>query len=196
MQRNGFMANGAFRKRLRIECFWFGNVHKKSLDKKYEIELYFLLRVRNHTGRMCMEFYINAQMQRFNLLMSEIDTAYHDAALKLGMSDSAMLVLYTLCSCGGECMLGDITSGASKQTINSALRKLESEGIVYLEVFEGRKKKVYLTEKGRQLARGTVLRVIEAENEIFASWSDEERSIYIDLTQRYLADFKEKVKEM
>lgn len=143
-----------------------------------------------------MEFYINAQMQRFNLLMSEIDTAYHDAALKLGMSDSAMLVLYTLCFCGGECMLGDITSGASKQTINSALRKLESEGIVYLEVFEGRKKKVYLTEKGRQLARGTVLRVIEAENEIFASWSDEERSIYIDLTQRYLADFKEKVKEM
>ena len=92
-------------------------------------------------------------------------------------------------------MLGDITSGASKQTINSALRKLEAEGMVYLEVFEGRKKKVYLTEKGRQLAEGTVLRVIEVENEIFSSWSDEEKSIYIGLTQRYLADFKEKVKE-
>lgn len=143
-----------------------------------------------------MEFYINAQMQRFNLLQSEIDTAYHDAALKLGMSDSAMLVLYTLCSSGGECMLGDITSGASKQTINSALRKLESEGIVYLETFEGRKKKVYLTEKGRQLAGDTVFRVIEIENDIFASWSDEEKSIYLDLTQRYLADFKKKVKEL
>ncbi len=143
-----------------------------------------------------MEFYINEQMQRFNLLVSEIDNAYHDAALKLGMSDSTMLVLYTLCSCGGECMLGDITSGASKQTINSALRKLESEGIVYLEAFEGRKKKVYLTENGRQFAKDTVLRVIETENEIFASWSDEEKSIYIDLTQRYLADFKEKVKEL
>lgn len=143
-----------------------------------------------------MDFCINAQMQRFNLLMSEIDTAYHDAALRLGMSDSAMLVLYTLCSCGGECMLGDITSGASKQTINSALRKLESEKIVYLEVFEGRKKKVYLTEKGRRLAKDTVLRIIEAENEIFASWSEEEKSLYIGLTQRYLADFKEKIKEL
>ncbi len=143
-----------------------------------------------------MEFSIDVQMQRFNLLMSEIDTAYHDAALKLGMSDSVMLVLYTLCFCGGECMLGDITSGASKQTINSALRKLESEGIVYLETFEGRKKKVYLTEKGRQLAKDTAFRIIEAENEIFASWSDEEKSIYIDLTQRYLADFKQKVKEL
>lgn len=143
-----------------------------------------------------MEFFINAQMKRFNLLMSEMDTAYHDAALKLGMSDSVMLILYTLCSCGGECMLGDITSGASKQTINSALRKLEAEGIVYLEAFEGRKKKVYLTEKGKQIVKKTVFRVIEAENEIFASWSDEERSIYIDLTQRYLADFKEKVKKL
>ena len=93
-------------------------------------------------------------------------------------------------------MLGEITSGASKQTINSALRKLESEGIVYLETVEGRKKKVYLTENGRKLAGNTVLRVIEAENEIFASWSDEEKSIYIDLTQRYLAQFKEKVKEL
>ncbi len=143
-----------------------------------------------------MEFYINAQMQRFNLLTSEIDTAYHDAALRLGMSDSAMLVLYMLCACGGECMLGDITSGASKQTINSALRKLESEGIIYLEASGGRKKKVYLTEKGRQFAKDTVLKVIEIENEIFASWSDEEKSIYIDLTQRYLADFKEKVKKL
>lgn len=143
-----------------------------------------------------MEFKMNAQMKHFNLLMSEIDTAYHDAALKLGMSDSAMLVLYTLCSYGGKCMLGDITPGASKQTINSALRKLEAEGMVYLENFEGRKKKVYLTEKGRLLARDTVLRVIEIENEIFASWSDEEKNLYIDLTQRYLTDFKEKVKEL
>lgn len=143
-----------------------------------------------------MEFKMNAQMKHFNLLMSEIDTAYHDAALKLGMSDSAMLVLYTLCSYGGKCMLGDITSGASKQTINSALRKLEAEGMVYLENFEGRRKRVYLTEKGRLLAGDTVLRVIEIENEIFASWSDEEKNLYIDLTQRYLTDFKEKVKEL
>lgn len=143
-----------------------------------------------------MEFYIHEQMKHFNLLTSEIDAAYHDAALRLGMSDSVMLVLYTLCSCGGECMLGDITPGASKQTINSALRRLEAEGIVYLEVFEGRKKKVYLTEKGRQYAQDTVFRVIKAENEIFASWTDEEKNIYIDLTQRYLTAFKEKVKEM
>ncbi len=143
-----------------------------------------------------MEFFVDAQMKRFNLLTKEIDITYHDAALKLGMSDSAMVILYTVCSYGGECLLSDMTSGVSKQTINSALRKLEADGVVRSEVFEGRKKKVHLTEKGRRLAKDTVYRVIEIENEIFASWSDEEKRIYIELTQRYVEVFKEKIKNM
>lgn len=143
-----------------------------------------------------MEFLIDAQMQRFNLLTKEIDTAYHDAALKLGMSDSAMVILYTVCSYGGECLLSDMTSTVSKQTINSALRKLEADDIVRSEAFAGRKKKVYLTEKGKQLAKDTAYRVIEIENEIFASWSTEEKRIYIELTQRYLEAFKERIKCM
>ncbi len=38
-------------------------------------------------------------------------------------------------------------SGASKQTINSALRKLETEDIVYLKSFEGERKKSALPKK-------------------------------------------------
>lgn len=143
-----------------------------------------------------MEHKINIYMRHFNLLISEIDAAYHDAAQKLGMSDSALLILYTLCISGGECLLGDITSGVSKQTINSALRKLEADQVVRSEIFKGRKKKVYLTEKGRMLAEGTVLRIIEIENGIFGQWSEEERDSYMELTRRYLATFREKVKEL
>jgi len=77
-----------------------------------------------------MDYFVNTQMKHFNLLLSEIDAAYHDAALRLGLSDSAMLILYTICWCDGECLLSDITSGASKQTINSALRKLEADNII------------------------------------------------------------------
>ena len=107
-----------------------------------------------------MEYIVNAQMKQFNLLMSQTEEAYHEAAVKLGLSDSVMLILYTLCCFDGECLLNDITAGASKQTINSALRKLEADDIVYLKAFEGRKKKVYLTDKGRRLVKDTVLRVI------------------------------------
>ncbi len=143
-----------------------------------------------------MEHEIHAQMRKFDLLVSGIDMAYHDAALKLGLSDSAMLILYTVFINGGECLLSDITSGVSKQTINSALRKLEADQVIRSELFKGRKKKVYLTEKGKQFATDTVLRVIEIENEIFGQWSEEERTVYMDLTRRYLADFREKIKEL
>ncbi len=143
-----------------------------------------------------MDYFVNTQMKHFNLLLSEINAAYHDAALRLGLSDSAMLILYTICWCDGECLLSDITSGASKQTINSALRKLEADNIVCLEAFEGRKKKVRLTEEGNQFVKDTVFRLIEVENAIFNIWSDEEKNTYIELTRRYLTDFRERIKEL
>ncbi len=139
---------------------------------------------------------IEAEMKRFDYLVNEIDAAYHEASLKLGLSDSAMLILYTICNHGEACLLSDIThlSGVSKQTVNSALRKLENENIVYSEVINGRRKKICLTDKGKGLVKDTVLRIVAIENEIFGSWTAEERRIYIELTQRYLSSFKEKIK--
>ena len=141
---------------------------------------------------------LKTQMKRLNLLFSETDAAYHEAALKLGLSDSAMLILYTVCSQGGACPLNDIThtSGVSKQTINSALRKLETEGMVRLETIGARRKRVCLTESGKELAERTVFRLIKAENEILGSWSEEEQTLYMELTHRYLISFKEKLEEM
>lgn len=138
----------------------------------------------------------NTQMKRFNLLMSEIDNAYHQAAKKLGLSDSAMLILYTLSSSDGECLLGDITLCVGKQTVNSALRKLEADGIVETEPSGGRKKKLRLTEKGEQFAEDTVSRLIRIENEIFDEWSAEDKAAYIELTKQYLTRFKEKMKDL
>lgn len=143
-----------------------------------------------------MEYIVNAHLKRFNLLTSEINAAYHDAALKMGLSDSAFHILYTLCWCDGECPLSDITTGASKQTINSALRKLEVENIVRLETYQGRKKKVSLTDAGYALAKNTILPLIAIENGIFGSWSDEEKNLYIELTRQYLSVFTQKIKEL
>lgn len=141
---------------------------------------------------------ITEEMKRFNYLTTEIDATYHEVALKLGLSDSAMLILYTICNNGESCMLNDICklSGTSKQTINSSLRKLESEGIVYLERANGRRKKVCLTDKGKDLTNNTVVRLIKIENEIFGLWTKTERETYIQLTQKYLTTFKEKIKEL
>lgn len=95
-------------------------------------------------------------------------------------------------------MLKDIcrNCGLSKQTINSALRKLEKEGIVYLEAVDSRHKKVCLTEEGRSLTRRTAESVIEAENQILASWPQEDVETYIALIRRYLLALQEKAKNL
>ena len=145
-----------------------------------------------------MDILISKEMKRYNHLLSEIDSAYHEMSLKLGVSDSAMMVLYTICTNGDRCLLHEISrcSGVSKQTINSAVRNLERDGIVYLEPANAKSKMVYLTEKGKRLASGTALRMIEAENEIFASWPKEDVDKYLELTEQFLISFKEKSKYM
>ena len=137
------------------------------------------------------------EMRRFNNLLGEIDASYHEANQRLGLTDSAMQVLYVLCNDGGESLLSRICriSGASKQTINSALRGLEKEDYIRLETLPGRRRKVCLTQRGRELAQGTALRLIGVENAVFGGWTQEERETYLALTQRYLTDFRAVMKE-
>ena len=143
-----------------------------------------------------MDVNISKEMRRCNHLLGEINGTYHEAAVKLGLSDSVMAVFYTLCSEGDPCPLQEIVrqSGMSKQTINSAIRKLEGEDSVRLEAAKGRGKNVSLTPKGRELARRTVLPMMELEDEIYASWTEEELKGYLELTERFLAALKEKTK--
>lgn len=131
-----------------------------------------------------------------NRLLGEVNGTYHEAAVKLGLSDSAMAVLYALCGEGGACPLQEVVrqSGASKQTINSAIRKLEREGAVSLEPGEGRGKNVRLTSRGRELVRRRVVPLMELEDEIYASWTEEELRGYLELTGRFAAALKEKTR--
>ena len=66
---------------------------------------------------------ISKEMKRYNYLVGEIDAVYHEASLKLGLSDSALNILYAICDAGEGCLLQEICfyTGISKQTINSAL---------------------------------------------------------------------------
>lgn len=138
------------------------------------------------------------KLQRINQLISETDGLYHQASLKIGLSDSASRILYALYTAGGSCPLSDIykDAGISKQTVNSALRKLEEEGTVRLEQHRGKAKLVFLTEQGKDKASQTVSRLVDAEIGAFASWSEEEIDTYISLTNKYLVTFREQVKKI
>lgn len=50
------------------------------------------------------------KLHRINYLIAETDALYHQASLKLGISDSAMRVLYTVYDCGGAASSATYTS--------------------------------------------------------------------------------------
>lgn len=132
------------------------------------------------------------ELCRLNHLISETDAVYHEAAVKLGLSDSAMQIMYTLCDRGGSCPLREVCllTGLSKQTIHSAVHKLAKEGVLLVEACGAKSKRVRFTEAGERFAAHTVEQVIAAENRILAGWKPEEVAQYLLLTQRYLEELR------
>lgn len=145
-----------------------------------------------------MKEYPSKELKRCNYLLGELDRAYHEAALKLGLSDSAMKILYAICDEGESCMLQTICihTGLSKQTVNSALRKLEEESIIYLETVGAKSKRVYLSEKGKQLSEKTALRIMQMEDDIFTSWKKEDVEKYLELLEQFLAALRSRTEHL
>ncbi len=131
--------------------------------------------------------YGSPALKRINHLISELEQIYHQYALKYKISDSVFIILYTLSVEGGECALSDIVllSGLPKQTVNSAIRKMEEEEIIFLSENGKRRKNVVLTEKGREKAENSVVKLIEIENGIFSRWGEEKTERYIKETEEY-----------
>ena len=140
-----------------------------------------------------MQVFVSGPLTHYNHLIGEIDAVYHEMSRRLGLSDSAMRILYTiLCAGGDRCSLREICgrSGLGKQTVNSALRKLEAEGIAYLEPEGPRQKRVCLTDAGRRLAGRTALRILEAEEAVFAAWPQADVQQYLALTGQFLSGLR------
>lgn len=145
-----------------------------------------------------METKICSRIHRINYLNAELQALYHHASLKLGLTDSASIVLYTIYDNGGDCLLSDIykQSGVSKQTVNSAIRNLEKKHMIYLEQYSGRAKKVVLTDEGKEYVKKTVARLFDAEAAAFVSWTEEEINAHIGFLEKYIESFREQIEKL
>ena len=65
-------------------------------------------------------------------ILGEINGTYHDASLKMGMADSAMQILYSVHMAQDALYPSEIARlcGMSRQTVSSALRALERQGVL------------------------------------------------------------------
>lgn len=143
-----------------------------------------------------MKYQYFEDFKEYIYLASEINALYHEAALQAGLSDSVMNILYTVLVFGDECTQSNICklTGISRQTINSAIRKMEQEDILYLEDADNKRRRIRLTERGQELAEEKVMPVMDAEHAVFDCWSEQERQEFLRLTRKYLKDFKEKLR--
>ena len=103
----------------------------------------------------------------YNAIESLIGCAYHEAALKMHLADSELCILYTLHTHGPGCLQSTLykETGLTKTTVNSALKKLEKGGTLYLPPGPGRNTRIY------------------------ASWTPEEQVLLLRLNR----DFAEKL---
>ena len=133
---------------------------------------------------------------QYTYLAGEINALYHEAAVKMGISDSVQNILYVICEQGNQCLQSEISkrTGISRQTINSAIRKLEKDEIIYLEQGKGRNTIVCLTEKGEKFALEKIYPLYEIENKIWNEWTDDEQQQYLVLTQKYRDALKKYMK--
>ena len=134
--------------------------------------------------------------QRLNKNYNELNGLYHDISMKLGLSDSESMVMYMLYDIQEPLTQSDIVkaTGLSKQTLNSAIRKLEKEGIIILEKLNEKSKKIVMTDKGQVLIEQKMKPLVDMEDRVLASWTEEDRRKYLELIENFKVQFEKEVK--
>ena len=132
---------------------------------------------------------IAAQLAAFNQLYKEMDEIYHVYAKEQGISDTVFWILYSLYENNSSYIQKELCSEwhYPPQTVNSALKSLEKQGIISLEAVPGNKKnkRVSLTEHGLTHTQRVVARLTDAERNAILSMTADERRTLLSLTEKY-----------
>lgn len=122
-------------------------------------------------------------------LYNAADRLYVDFARGCGISNCAYWMLYELERAGGEASLRalNVDWGYSKQTMSSALKTMESRGLIELSFEEGsrKSKRASLTDAGRAFVDKNIVPAMRAEERAFFSLDQEERETLMALARRY-----------
>lgn len=132
---------------------------------------------------------IATQLAAFNQLYKEMDEIYHVYAKEQGISDTVFWILYSLYENNSSYIQKELCSEwhYPPQTVNSALKSLEKQGIISLEAVPGNKKNklVSLTEHGLTLTQRVIARLTDAERNAILSMTADERRTLLSLTEKY-----------
>ena len=132
--------------------------------------------------------YISNPLKEFNRIYKKTNEIYHDIALRLGLSDSAFDILYSISELGDGCLQKDICNATCipKQTIHSSIRQMEKSGYLTLSSGKGRSMHITLTDLGKSLLERTIYPVMQMEGEAFHCMTDVECQQMLALFGKYI----------
>lgn len=131
---------------------------------------------------------IRQRLSLYNSIVKENDEIYRMAARRVELPDAAFWILYILRESEIPLTQSEICSSIymPKQTVNSALKKLETEGYIEQKAGDDRRRKLLsFTEKGEMLAQKTIDRVLFAEQNAFAQLPEKEQEAFLQLFRKY-----------
>lgn len=133
--------------------------------------------------------YLHDILIRYNRIFKDTDKIYHNFAKSYGLSDCAFWILYLLRETDTQYTQAEICNMLSlpRQTVNSALKNLQSEGYISLTPVENNKKSkiLVLTEKGEGLAKNSADMVLKAEIKVLRQFSENELQLFLSLSEKY-----------
>lgn len=128
---------------------------------------------------------------RLNQCDKELDDIYHYYAQKNNLSDAALWILYAIYDSKDGITQTEICNCwfFSRQTINTALKGLEQQGVINLVPVPGNRKSkgIVFTLDGSRVAEQIITPLKQAENQVFAEFSEEENSLFVELSQKRCA---------
>ncbi len=138
------------------------------------------------------------KLYEYNNVLKSVDESYRNVAKRYGLSEAAFWTLYTLRMEPGNITQSDVCDVLyqPKQTVNSALKRLESKGYITLTPTGAHSKNISFTESGIKLCEQTVDKVIEAECETLREMTDEEKENLIALQKLYGILLKNKINNL
>lgn len=149
---------------------------------------------------MRVDVHILNYIKEIERQQKEQDAIYHNAALRYGLSDTVMWLLYNISDSSEPCTQQKLCQQCffPKQTINTAVSKLVRDGFVSLETLQGTRnqKMITLTQKGQELVSSTTDCLKKAESRAYGKLTAAELDTYLKLGSRLTECLREEIDQL
>ncbi len=141
-----------------------------------------------------------AQITLYNKLIKEMDDLYRVYAKNCNLSETAFWILYCVREREEAFTQREICEYwfYTPQTVNSALKNMTEEGLLTLQAEEGNRKnkRIYLTEKGKEIVERIVEPLMDAERRALAAIGEQETEAFLRTMKKQTELFRGEIAKL